>query len=515
MKKIITIIGVVMALIWGFITWMTKGIPQNILDFIDMVTFHLFTDEVFRMGNGFYYDANNNSMPTVAFIFLFSVIFILYAWLIFQVEARNEDKGTLTVVILFSILFRVIIFTGEMIHENDIYRYLWDGKSAKYEVNPYKYAPADVFMYENNHEEDYYDTYREVTIKAREFSRREKYDLEVLKQLRDKNLSYYYRIGHWQVPTIYPPFAEGVFLLVSRIKEDSIALMKLVFMLFDIGVLLVITRLLHYFRMKRSLCLIYGFSPLVLKEFANSGHYDPIVIFFTMTAIWMFFQRKKLGGAVSLTIAVLTKFFALILFPFFLKKKDGLMWVVAFLLMCTFYVPYFTWGHTSVLEIFKGFMVYNENWSYNSSIFAFIYAVMYKISPSLVSSLFWVKLVCGLIYLEVLFHLYCDDKRTDVALFKKCFFAVAALFIINPVGDPWYFCWVIPFLCVFRYRSWLLLSGLLILSYLNFHSDYPFLDLKFFQIHILNYIIYVPFFISLIIEYNVLKRKKNPVRKRV
>ena len=44
-----------------------------------------------------------------------------------------------------------------MIHENDIYRYVWDGKTSLHKINPFKYAPADLFMYEYGLSEDYYE----------------------------------------------------------------------------------------------------------------------------------------------------------------------------------------------------------------------------------------------------------------------------------------------------------------------------------------------------------------------
>jgi len=46
------------------------------------------------------------------------------------------------------------------------------------------------------------------------------------------------------------------------------------------------------------------------------------------------------------------------------------------------------------------------------------------------------------------------------------------LFVLSPVGNPWYFLWLVPVLCIFPLRSWLLLSGLLGLYYLSFYFIY-------------------------------------------
>jgi len=279
MNKILISIGIICSLLWGFVTAMTFGIPFAWCRFIDNVTLHKISREVFQMGNGFYYDVNNNDMPTMLFLVIFFIIFVLIFFLVGQAEKRKCDRNSLLIIIFFSVLFRLILLPGELIHENDIYRYLWDGKSATHGINPFKYAPADLFMYENDIEHDYYDEYNEVTISARSFSHQDSHQLDTLLSLRNENPVFYERIGHWQVPTIYPPVVQMVFTVITFLKKDSVFFMKFCFVLFDLGVLFLIIGLLKYFKKNLSLCLIYGWSPLVLMAIAQGGHYDSIPIF--------------------------------------------------------------------------------------------------------------------------------------------------------------------------------------------------------------------------------------------
>jgi hypothetical protein len=37
--------------------------------------------------------------------------------------------------------------------------------------------------------------------------------------------------------------------------------------------------------------------------------------------------------------------------------------------------------------------------------------------------------------------------------------------------DPWYLCWLVPFLCLFPWRPWLLLTATVSLSYLYYLRD--------------------------------------------
>ena len=152
------------------------------------------------------------------------------------------------------------------------------------------------------------------------------------------------------------------------------------------------------------------------------------------------------------------------------------------------------------MDVFRGLNTYNEQWSYNSSIFSIIYVILDKLVPWMTKELFYVKAVCGLLYLLFLGYLARNKAKSPLALVHRCFLAIAVLFLINPVGDPWYFCWVLPFLCVFPYRSWYLLSGLLVFSYINFQTEVSFVGVRWLGIPIVSWIVYVPFFCYLFYE---------------
>ena len=208
MNKFILIIGTVCLLLWRVVTRMTFGVSDQVIQWVDTLTFHRFTREIFQMANGFYYDVSNNDMPTVIFLIIFWIIFLLVTVSVCVIAKREPNRRTLSLIILFSILFRFVVLPGELIHENDIYRYMWDGKASLTGVNPYKYAPADIFMYDHEYTENYYDDDREVTIRAKTFTASDKKNLESLIIIRNESPDFYKRIGHWQIPTIYPPAAQ-------------------------------------------------------------------------------------------------------------------------------------------------------------------------------------------------------------------------------------------------------------------------------------------------------------------
>jgi len=501
----ITIIGTLCALLWSFVTWLSFGLPFKICTFIDHITFGLFTFQIFEMQHGFHYEVDNNNMPTGIILTLTGIIFFLFFLLIKPIEKNDPNTRSLFTIISFAILFRLILLPGVLIHENDMYRYFWDGQTSLHGINPFKYAPSDLFMYEYKITKDHYDTYNDVTLKAKTFSIEDHSHLKKLIKLRDQNPEFFSRIGHWQVPTIYPPVTQILFMLPAIIQPPSPLIMKALFMLFDIGVIFILIVLLKHFNKNPCLSIIYAWSPLVLFEFANRGHYDAVPIFFTMLAIYLFFKTKPILSAGALALAVLAKFFSGILLPILLihradsqtqnaKKKYIFIFGMTLII---FYLPFLFWNHAGLRGVFEGLSTYNQEWSYNSSIFAGIYAVLKKFWSSLTATLLPSKVIVGGIYLLFVSLLVIKKPRNNLDILHRCFLAIGVLFIMNPVGDPWYFCWSIPFLCFFPYRSWILLSGLLPLSYFNFHSDLAIVDMKWRGIPVISWIIYVPFFIYL------------------
>lgn len=494
------VLGVFLCGLWAWVTAMSRGLPKLWCQLIDRATGELFTAQIMAMENGFYYQVDNNDMPTTAFLVLFFVAFLIVAYLTLRVERAAADPVLLGWILGFAVVFRLVLLPGEPIHENDYYRYLWDGKSMVHGINPYKYAPSDLFMHEYHYSEDYYDDYNGVVLTAGEWEGEDATRLDRLLALRDDNRLFYERIGHWQVPTIYPPVAQAVFALVAFTRPDSFIFMKFVFMLFDMGTVGLIVLLLRRLGRNPAMVIIYAWSPLVLKEFPNAGHYDPVAIFFTLLAVYWLTTKHAFKGFVALALAFLSKFFAVVLLPLLAvwnrwKSAPVFIAVIAFA-----YLPFLLWNDASFAEIFRGLSTYNKEWSYNSSVFAVVYRVMEMIDPAWVRTLIPAKVAVAALYgagvLWLSFRPYADRDE----LLHRCFTAVAGLFIINPVGDPWYFCWCIPFLCLFPYRSWILLSGTLILSYLNFQTIYPVVDWIWWGIPVLSYVIYVPFFVVLMFE---------------
>jgi alpha-1,6-mannosyltransferase len=464
-KKAITA-GIFLSLIWAAVSAISRGI------FVE---------------SGFYYDVPNKDMPTVIFLILFSIAFFIYFVISFGISKKKADRRTFIAIIFFACFFRIILLPGIPVHENDIYRYMWDGKVALSGTNPYAHAPQDAEIKPENKN------------RAKDFAK--------LKSLRDSNRAYFFRIGHRWVPTIYPPVAQAVFSLASFILQDSIFVLKSIFVIFDILAIFILSKLLRFFNKDPSLCVIYAWSPLVLKEVANSGHYDSVPICLLLLAIYLLLKGKA-SGSLSFALAAASKFFPILLLPLYRTMIKKRYYVLIGVVLAGIYTPFFFWQNIGIRQVFKGLIIYSDKWAYNGSIFAVIASILNMLQIQFLNNLFLPKVIVCLLFVISWVVLSLRKTSDEFSVLHNSFIIMALLFLLSPVADPWYFCWVIPFLCFFPYWSFIALSWLLIFSYLSFSRSFGSFSMEALELPILNMIQYVPFYILLAIEI-IIRRKKR------
>ena len=223
----------------------------------------------FNWGEGY------RDRPILTYLAIYFSLFVSYAGAVWIIWKRTvDDSRLLWTLIVLGLLFRAAILPAQQIQEDDVYRYLWDGKVFAHEVNPYKFAPIEVTRFKQflirdpEAFEDRYDTQS-----AAELSR-----LFDLKWASPESLVYQERINHPQVATIYPPLAQMVFRLAHHIQPDSIITLRLLFLAFDGVALMFIVLTLQALGINRLWAMVYFWCPLVIKETFNSTHLDIIGI---------------------------------------------------------------------------------------------------------------------------------------------------------------------------------------------------------------------------------------------
>ena len=333
-----------------------------------------------------------------------SVLYLIAAWLIFR--ARNA-RSTLIIVLVLAGIFRLSIVFAPPYLSDDIYRYVWDGRVQAAGINPYRYIPAD----------------------------------EHLQSLRDEEI--YPKINRRDYAhTMYPPAAEFMYFVTTRISESA-TWMKLTIVGFELITVWFVMELLASFGMPRQRILIYAWHPLAVWEFAGSGHIDPLAFAFIALALLARKRNWETATGISLGLATLAKLFPIVLFPALYKRWGWKMPVALAATIVIGYSPYLGVGPLGVLGFIPG---YAQERGIVSGEQFFILGLVDRLLgiklPNTVFLSFAGAVLLGLALWSVFKH-----RDDDGGYLKRSLVLGTAFMVLFAPDFPWYFAWLIPFLC--------------------------------------------------------------------
>lgn len=346
-----------------------------------------------------------------AFLLLYFLAFAVYAWAVR--EALRDARAFAAPVALlgFALLFRAILFFSAPSLSDDIYRYVWDGMLVNHGVNPYQYAPG-----------------------APELS-----------GLRD---ALHARINHPDIGTPYGPVLMGLFAAVEAVAH-SVYAMKLPFLAFDMLTILLLWRLLDLTGRPRNRALIYAWNPLVVVEVAGSGHNDSAAVFLLLAAIYLLMRGRGRLSAAGLAVAVASKYFAVLFLPALWKRLDRTRWLILPLGLALLFLPFYRALDSHLASVFT----VGAHWRFNDSLFALFHFIAG--SPAVARAM----AAAGFAVVAIAVY------RRDLPPLQGALWLIGAALLLTSTLHPWYLLWLLPFLCFYPQRAWILLTGLVMLSY--------------------------------------------------
>ena len=333
----------------------------------------------------------------------------------------SDKKVVLTLIIIFALFFRIILWLSPPALSDDIYRYLWEGRLVSMDINPFEYAP----------------------------------DAPQLEHMRDQDI--FPQINHKNFVTIYPPLTQFIFSLSLQL-HPSIKMMNLTFLIFDVLTMIVLMLTLRSLTIDLTRIIIYAWNPLIIMEFAGSGHLDSVAIFFLMLSFYLFIKGKGVSSILSLALSFLGKLLALIFLPFILQKKKVLSTVLFVAVICVAYLPFLGAG----TKLFQSLIIYSNEWVFNGSLYPlFIWVLPSPATARGMSAILFVLTIGVLFFWYRKRHLDADKG----SIYIIGFIGLGLLLLVTPVLHPWYVCWIVPFLVIYPNRAWILLTGAVFLSY--------------------------------------------------
>lgn len=331
--------------------------------------------------------------------------------------ASRVRRGGWWLIIAFAVSFRVSLLLFPPFLSDDVYRYLWDGRLQTLGVNPYSSAP-------NSPE---------------------------IAAYRDESWPL---INNRDIPTIYPPLAQLVFLAAAAAMPKPIAL-KAAMTLFDLLCLFMLGKLLEMRGESRIHAIVYAWHPLVLFEISSSGHCDPIAIFFLLLGTATIIRagsgksNEPRKALIWLSASFMTKLFPLLFTPFFLTRTPRRQWLWFLPVPLLLFAIYIRPGS----GLFESLGIYASIWRFNDSVFALVYLLVRDLQTA--------KMVCGAAVAAATLWAAGRPWRLE----DQIMFSLSWFLLLSPQLDPWRLMWVVPFLVLRMRLSWLILTGTIVLSY--------------------------------------------------
>ena len=294
--------------------------------------------------------------------------------------------------LILASVWQVLFFLKPPGTDDDIHRYVWDGRVQRLGHNPYVLVPND----------------------------------PALAQLHTSETR---TLNHPDLPSPYPPGAELFFRGVTAIHESVFAL-KAAFVLCDLAIVLVLLDFLRRSGQAAHWVLAYAWNPLLATEVAGSGHVDilgALLLLISVAALW---RKWRAIAAVAFAIAVAVKFLPIVLVPFYwrrLRIRDALLAVFVFALL---YLPFLERGRIPTGSL----GAYVQSFRFNGPVFAILERVM---TPQVAAGL---ALLAGL-----LAAIWMRSRSADLSS-DALAWPMAASLLLAPVVYPWYLLWLLPFL---------------------------------------------------------------------
>jgi hypothetical protein len=276
--------------------------------------------------------------------------------------------------------------------DDDIHRYVWDGRLQRLGYNPYLVVPSDSAV-------------------------------QGLHTAETRNLN------NPDLPSPYPPGAQLFFRAVTAIQESTFAF-KVAFVVCEFAIVFLLLDVLRRTGQAAHLVLAFAWNPLLAVEVAGSGHIDIVGALLLTVSAAALLRRWRATAAVALGLAVAVKFLPVVLLPLYWKRVRIRDAALAAAVVALLYLPFLSHGRIPIGSL----GTYVQSFRFNGPVFAGLDRVA---PPPLLVGL---AVFVGLATASWL-------RRAAPELSPDQFaWPMAASLLCAPAVFPWYLFWLLPFL---------------------------------------------------------------------
>jgi hypothetical protein len=292
--------------------------------------------------------------------------------------------------LLLAVLWQLPFLLTPPGSDDDVHRYLWDGRVQRLGYNPYIVVPSD----------------------------------PALAGLHTPETG---TLNNPDVASPYPAGAQLFFRAVTAIHESVFAL-KVAFVLCDFAIVLVLLDILRCSGQGAHWVLVYAWNPLLATEVAGSGHIDIVGVLLLLVSAAALGRRWRAVAAVSFGLAVAVKLLPIVLLPLYWRRVRMCDAALAAAVVGLLYVPFFNRGRIPIGSL----GTYVQRFRFNDPVFATLERVA---AP---------QLVVGLAVLVGFLTAFWLRSKSSVWSSHEFAWPMAASLLCAPVVYPWYLLWLLP-----------------------------------------------------------------------
>lgn len=364
-----------------------------------------------------------------------ALFFVCYKHIQFQ-------KWNFKFLLVLGILCRLVFMPTIPNLSQDFFRFIWDGHLVANFINPYLYVPNTLI--ENPalvipNAQSLYDGMGGLS--ARHFSN-------------------------------YPPLNQFIFALAALVGGKSILgsviAMRGIIILADVGILYFGRKLLKRLNQSPHLIFWYFLNPLVIIELTGNLHFEGVMLFFFVWAMYLLAVNKWQWAGVALACSISVKLVPLLFLPLFLKhfnlKKSipffAIIGVTSLALFAPFYTSEFITNYSKTIGLWF------SNFEFNAGIYNAVkqIGIYFDTKPwELIKT--YGKITPVLTIIIVLLFTFLRKNQDLRVLLSSMLWVLTLYYFMSATVHPWYIIFLVTLSVFTSFRYAIIWSAIIVLSY--------------------------------------------------